>query len=194
MVELLMRLDGQRIENVLYFRQADSYDDTELLTLAGEVAAWYTDNILPHLSSALTLVAVKATSLESDTAPAVEVPVSGSPSGGSGDPPLPSNCALVVKFLTAGRGRSSRGRNYIPAIPKTQESSNDINPTVAASLLDGYDILRDVGVITEGAHSVVSRFLDGVERSPGIAQLVTGVTFTDLTLDSQRRRLPGRGT
>lgn len=194
MVELFMRLDGQRIENTLYFRKADAYEAEDLATLASDVVNWYTDSVLPNLSSDLSLVAVKATSLESATAPAIEF-TSGLPqSGGSGDASVSNNVTLVVKFLTAGRGRSSRGRNYVPGLPITQVAQNTVNSTRAGLILDGYTALLDVGVITEGIHSVVSRFEDGDPREFGIAQHVTGYGLTDFTVDSQRRRLPGRGS
>lgn len=192
MVELFYRWDNQRVENTLYFRQADSYDPPELTTLAEEVFNWWANSIAPLTSSSVVLVGVKATSLESDSAPAVETPVN---QPGLGDPNAePNNVSFVIKFLTSGRGRSSRGRNYIVGLPDTTVNGNSIQAAHADALVAAYSQLLAAGVITEGAWSVVSRYADGLPRSPGIAQLVTGASYTDLTIDSQRRRLPGRGT
>ena len=191
MVELLYRQDSQRLENTLYFRQADDYDTAELTTLATEVIAWATANLLPLVSNQVTVVGVKATSLESETAPAVEV--AANVVGGNSFPALPNNATLAIKFLTASRGRSARGRNYWVGLTENDVLNNTVNPVVVAAMIAAYQELLDAGTITEGAWSVVSRTLDGDPRNPGIAQLVTGVTVTDATVDSQRRRLPGRG-
>jgi len=40
----------------------------------------------------------------------------------------------------------------------------------------------------------VSRFLANVQRPEGVPFVVNTVTVFDNSLDSQRRRLPGRGT
>lgn len=191
MIELFWRQDNQRLENTLYFRQADSYDAAELLTLATEVLAWATSEIIPNVSNQVTLVGIKATSLESDSAPAIELPAA--VVGAHTFPALPNNVTVALKFLTAGRGRSARGRNYIVGLTENDILNNTINSVVLQAWVDAYAELLTIGTITQGAWSVVSRFENGVERNPGIAQLVTGVAATDATVDSQRRRLPGRG-
>lgn len=192
MVELFFRWDNQRVENTLYFRQAEAYGEAELTTLANEVIAWATAEYLTLISNQVTLIGVKATSLESDTAPAIEV--SANVVGAAPSPALPNNNSLAVKFLTAGRGRSSRGRNYWVGLTENDVANNTVHPAVVAAIIAAYQALLDPPTITEGAWSVVSRFQNGVERNPGIAQLVTGVQVTDAIVDSQRRRLPGRGT
>jgi hypothetical protein len=40
---------------------------------------------------------------------------------------------------------------------------------------------------------VLSRISEGVPRDLALAQAVTGILTTDLFIDSQRRRLTGRG-
>jgi hypothetical protein len=40
---------------------------------------------------------------------------------------------------------------------------------------------------------VLSRISEGVPRDLALAQTVTGILTTDLFIDSQRRRLTGRG-
>jgi hypothetical protein len=41
---------------------------------------------------------------------------------------------------------------------------------------------------------VVSRVADGIERTIGVATHVVNAQVTDMFIDSQRRRLTGRGT
>lgn len=193
MVELFYTQDDQQLENTLYFENENPWSLAGLEQLCIDVRTWWDDNMSPITTNQVTLRGVKATSLESDTAPAFELPAS--LVGGLSQPAEPNSVTLAIKFLTGGRGRSSRGRNYIVGLHVDAVSNNEVNPVHAAQYIDAYNLLREPTVITNGAvHVVVSRFEDGAPRSPGIAQPVTGVSFTDFIVDSQRRRLPGRGT
>jgi len=40
---------------------------------------------------------------------------------------------------------------------------------------------------------VVSRFHDNAPRTAGVVSFINAATVVDATVDSQRRRLPGRG-
>jgi hypothetical protein len=191
MVELLYTQDDQKMENTLYFENENPWSAIGLTTLAEEIIAWWTTNIRPNVSNTVTFRGVKATSLESETAPAVEVP-SGLAGGGT-SPAMPNNVTAAIKFLTALRGRSFRGRNYIVGLMDEAVSQNDLSTITAGNYSNGYLELLDTSVITNGIWVVVSRFTNGDPRTTGVSEPVTGVTFTDFTVDSQRRRLPGRG-
>jgi hypothetical protein len=107
---------------------------------------------------------------------------------------LPNNVTWAIKFNTANRGRSGRGRNYIIGLTKPKVAANLLNPITAGQFVDGYlDLLTDLAA-SDWEWVVYSRFEDKVERTTGLAQPVVSVSFADLILDSQRRRLPGRGT
>lgn len=192
MVELFYTQDGQQLENTLYFENENPWSIAGLEQLCIEITSWWGENMAPITTNQVTLRGVKATSLESDTAPAFDRPTS--IPGDLAQGAEPNNVTLAIKFLTGGRGRSSRGRNYIVGLHVDAVTNNEVNPVHAGQYISAYDLLRDPLVITQGAvHVVVSRFEDGLPRDPGIAQPVTGVTFTDFIVDSQRRRLPGRG-
>jgi hypothetical protein len=137
---------------------------------------------------------VYLTDLSSQTAPTVTV-VPGTNVLGSGTAdPLPNNVALCVSFRTEGRGRSARGRNYISGHAETSLSGNTFNATVSNGIRDAYEELLDATTYTGSwTWVVLSRFEDGVARAAGLVQPVTAVVLTDTTVDSQRRRLPGRG-
>lgn len=192
MVELFYRQDDQSLENTLYFENENPWSITGLEQLCVEITSWWGTSYAPITTNQVSLVTVKATSLESDTAPAFERPTL--IAGGLAQPAEPNSVTLAIKFLTGGRGRSSRGRNYIVGLHVDAVTNNEVNPVHAAQYLDAYLELLDVTVITNGVWVVVSRFTDNAPRVTGIAQPVTGVAFTDFIVDSQRRRLPGRGS
>lgn len=191
-VELFYRQDSQTLENVLHFIAPLTPDTDSLEQLGLDTIAWWNTVIKPICTSNVSLVGVKATSLNSDTAPSVEV-VTGLPlAGTAAATSLPNNVTIVVKLLTANRGRSYRGRVYHVGLIQSQVSGNEVTNTFRTALTTAYGTL----LLATGFHDhelcVASRVEDGVPRTLGVATVVTGVQVNQ-TLDSQRRRLPERG-
>lgn len=194
MVELFQRLDSQRIENTLYFQ----FGSAALLesganALLGDILTWWDTEMAPLLVQSLSLVEVKGTDLTTETSEvftAVPNPVI---TGDVADESLPANVAACVSFRTTARGRSNRGRNYVPGIPSNQVSINTMAQGFADSLADAYLLLQGVGVANGATWVVASRFSNGAPRVGMAVRAITSVVVTDLTVDSQRRRLPGRG-
>jgi len=200
-VELRFLLDGQHIENTLYFEIGIAPDPSNMTTLLNNVESWWIDNVAPLCSASLSLVELVATDLTTATGPQVTVaPVGGDP-GGLGQPALPNNVTLSVSFRTANRGRSFRGRNYFPVLSEGQVTDNTVTAGVVTAIQDAYAaILTDVnGGLPPVTWVVVSRFSgidsngDPIPRVAGISTPVTTVVIVDPIIDSQRRRLPGRG-
>jgi hypothetical protein len=107
---------------------------------------------------------------------------------------VPNNVALCLSFRSSGRGRSSRGRNYISGFPEGYVSGNDIDTTLADALVVAYEELKDAATFTDDWTWIVySRFQNGNARPEALIAPVDAVVLTDYTVDSQRRRLPGRG-
>jgi len=193
LVELVQSLDGQIIENTLYFRSPIDYDATALELLAGTVAGWWTDQMKPLLSSALSLTSVKATALHDVTGPqfiyTTGLPATGDQSAAA----MPNNVSLCVSFRSALIGRSFRGRNYVPGIVESAVTLSSVSSGTASAIVAAYETLQDV--LPVGTNWViVSRTTDHNPRETGVTVPVVSVLVVDLVVDSQRRRLPGRGT
>lgn len=193
LAELIYVLDGQICENTLYFRQPNDYTAADLEALAGDVETWWIANIAPLVASALTLVRIVCTALHAQTGPQFTLTLSPAPTGAVGGDAVPNNVALCVSFRTALIGRSFRGRNFVPAISEGQTTLSRVPQAISDGFVTAYEKL-----ITPGLGSrdwvVVSRVVNGVVQSPSaLTNSVTAVVVTDNVLDSQRRRLPGRG-
>jgi len=137
-----------------------------------------------------------ATSLASETAPSVINTVGLPVVGGNANPALPNNVTLAIKFSTAGRGRASRGRNYILGITEESVTANQVGPGFITAYVSAYQALfTALGDMTNPWTWVVySRQLNNALRAEGLAQEILNVGFVDNVIDSQRRRLPGRGS
>lgn len=193
--ELVYSLDGQVIENTLYFEASAGLDTALMGTLASNLISLWTANFAPNLSTAVSLTQVVVTDLTTDSSPAILVPLSPAESGEVDSPPLPNNVSLAISFKTAFRGRSSRGRNYVPCLCESQVVGNTVASLFASNIVAAYEEMLGAGGFVTGLEwGVFSRFSNGAPRTTGLFRPITAVTVFDLTVDSMRRRLPGRGT
>lgn len=194
-VELVQLLDGQVIENTLYFQSSADLDIALMGDLANALLGWWEDAIAPGVSESLSLTGITVTDLSTQTSPGIFVPAVPAITGDGTSPALPNNVALCVSFRTAFRGRSARGRNYVAGLQENQTTLSHIDAGVADFFTDAYSQLIGPGAFVGGLQwGVLSRFVNGNERATGLFRPITSVTVVDNTLDSQRRRLPGRGT
>lgn len=193
--ELIYSWDGQVVQNVLHYKANTGGTQTEQGELGLALVTWFDTVLQPLVVSTLTLNTVRMTDLSSEVAPgsefAVGLPLSGTLAGGLS---LPNNCAIVMSKRTAFRGRSFRGRIYHPGLAESQVTNNALVPATLTSLLTAYnDLVFLAGATYTYTMQVVSRYSLGEPRITGLATEVTSIT-SDGVIDSQRRRLPGRGS
>lgn len=184
----------QRVENVLYFQGSGGVTTTLMQTLGNNLIGWWNTNRKPTASTQLQLVEVYLTDLTTETSPTVSV-VTGLPSAGANAAEsMPFNVSLCMSFRTNGRGRASRGRNYLLGLTEGDTVGNTVASTFTSPALTAYNALIGAGTFTPGLQwCVVSRQFHGVDRATALVQPITSVLFVDTVVDSQRRRLPGRG-
>jgi hypothetical protein len=192
-VDALQDLDGQHCENTLwYFSAGDSIDVTWMIALGTAINSIFTTFFPPFHPSEWVYRGCVVTDQSSESAPAVNVVTSATPGTNESDM-LPGNVSWAIKFSTTGRGRSSRGRNFFCGLPRDQVNNNALDSIFAGSVISAYEQFLIPTLDLDAALVVVSHQLAGAPRSAGLAQPVVAITYTDLTVDSQRRRLPGRG-
>lgn len=195
--EVLMLLDGEGIENTLYFNHTGAWSVTEETDLANDMITWWGTHFSPPMSNQLVLHAVRVTDLTSLTGAQVEIAPGSSFVGGQPTEPMSNNVAPAISFHTASRGRSFRGRNFISGIPIDAVNSNSVITSWEAAMTAAYMQLLVVATANGAEWVVVSRFsgVDPVTHKPipratGISTPVVSAVFTDSVVDSQRRRLP----
>ena len=192
-VELRYLIAGQRCENTLYFRMASGFTTADMIELGDELINWWRDEIAPLVGIGVQLVEAYVTNLTTETSAAVSVVPTVTALGQVNEELLPLNVAPAVSFRTAGRGRSSRGRNYIAGITNSNVAGSIVESSWAANVVAAYNALFTLASTLGVVWGVVSRFNGGNRRTEGIHQAITTVLFTDLVVDSQRRRLPAMG-
>jgi hypothetical protein len=194
-VTLEHQLMGQSCENTLWFRfRAGAFGLDDLINLGTALNTFWVANQLQLMSQDIAFFGCFLIDQTSETAPAVQAAIVPE-TGGIVSDTEPNNVAYCITFLTGGRGRGGRGRNYIGGVPQSQVvNRNFVQPTWSADLVAAYQAILGSPFDTDWEWVVVSHKLAGVDRTEGLPQPVIGVRSADLTLDSQRRRLPGRGT
>nr|CRY95097.1 hypothetical protein [uncultured prokaryote] len=107
--------------------------------------------------------------------------------GNIGGQASPSNAATVVSWRTAYAGRRNRGRTYVGGIPEEVVAQDQVDGPHLGRLAAFADAVRTFMVDT--GYSVIHAVLS---RKFGLYKLVTSYII-DRIVDSQRRRLKGRG-
>jgi hypothetical protein len=115
---------------------------------------------------------------------------------GAGTLKVPTDTSIAIKRVTGAVGRSYRGRLYWPLWDQSYLVTAD---TTGATYLNGVvSALASFQAAVEGGTYpctcvLVSFYSDGALRDPGISTPIVGWTYKDVVVDSQRRRLLGRG-
>lgn len=194
-VELIYTYGGIVCENVFNVQKGSNYSASDLVALRGVVDTWDNSSWKTYRTSGCLLARIRTRARNAADAPyedyALPTPRAGTTTGGVA---LPANVTYCVKLATGNAGRSMRGRLYTPGLNSQfigttpQEASGTYSNNVVASL----NALK-TALATAGHTLGVVSYYSGGWRSEGVFTAATGWVAVDLHLDSQRRRLAGRG-
>jgi hypothetical protein len=195
-LELRYILFDQHIENRIMVDNGAAVTAADLEAVAIAGWNWAESTLFGNLSENLHLNETVATDLSaSDGGQFIYAPDTTTVGGASGTM-LPNEVALCVTLTTPARGRSARGRMFIPAIPTTfMRDANNVTDAFASSIVT--DVQDLINVLTTGTRRpvVVSYRHDNAPRPGGpVKYPITGCKLTDTLVDSQKRRKPGVGS
>jgi len=194
LIEWIYLIHGQLCENTYHVEYAAPPTALELGVIAEVAYNWWASELGPTLSTDVTLLRTEAKGLDDITSPFATYVPGVLSAGGAGVPAAANNVAFVIKHTTAIAGRSGRGRWYVVGIPHTLVVDSNISIAQAALYTAAFPLL-DTALDAESANAVVvSRKQNGDFLPIAVTYPITGHTFTDTVTDSQRRRLPGRGS
>jgi len=179
--------------NVLNFFRDEGIDEAIMTALGDALVTWWTTEIKPGASSDISLTEILVTDISTETGGQVTI-TDGLPQVGSiSSDAIPMNATPVISLRTGARGRSYRGRVYHVGLGTSAVANSRLVAGVADDLRDAYATLLDATYLDPDAEwSVVSRCQDQEWLTTAVVTPITGLIVDDI-LDSQRRRLPGRG-
>lgn len=183
----------QVCENVHHLKGGSyPFDQLELEGVAEAYRLWWLANWQTELPTTISLEKIIVTDLSSSTGLSIEythdMPMLGTDSAAL---PLPGNVTYCVTWVTGLRGRSFRGRTYAVGLDKGATLGNYLNYAAQTAFLSKWQALLEAWP-SSWVMGVVSRHTGKAPRTAGVFTEIQSCTINS-ALDSQRRRLAGRG-
>lgn len=180
-------LFGQTVENVWgvhWGAGAPEMGDLEIINGIFQTA--YVDIMAP-LSDQLTLNEVTSRYLGSADGPEHTLAIIPGQTGGALSASSPGNVALCVSLRSAFAGRRLRGRKFFSGIPEANTASNTIDVALCDAVVEAINAALIGNLVSNGTPLAVISLV-----ALAVTNIVTAVCV-DNFVDSQRRRLTGRG-
>lgn len=179
--------------NVFHFVRPGSWGIPELQDLVVGVGTSWVNDVMPLLSANAAFRRVEGRGLRAIDDVAYEYVAPQPVSGGQPGDSLPGSVAFAITHLTGLAGRSTRGRTFFGGFAESAVSGDFLAQSIADGLRDSLNGLRLYADSLDWTMVVVSRFSNRTRRPEGVTIPVIGFRWRDRVVDSQRRRLTGRG-
>lgn len=191
-IELRFFMGNNNAQNTLHALCSTTPGASDLIDLGAIVDAWIETEWAPIASSSWACHEIVLTSLDSITGPRRSIPISPPVPGALVVDPLPANATWAVKADIGRRGRGTAGRVFWIGLTEDQQVKNEVDPTAAGSIVDALNALRASveGMTNFDGLCVPHMVVGGLRPDPASSDLVAQFVATDLTLDSQKDRLP----
>lgn len=192
-VDFVQLYDGQVVVNSMYFVKDGGWNQADIANLADAAGDAFVANWLPSAVNALTYTLTRATDVDHDNSWQTEDSSHLGAAGGLAHEGLPGGSALVVKQTTGHRGRSFRGRTYFCGLDETQVTRNSVDGSYRNDIVSAVQTTAEtIQTAMECTHVVASYCQEGVWLTTAVLTPITDYS-ADIFVDSQRRRLTGRG-
>lgn len=197
-VEMRYTAAGSKVENTLWFHKTSGMAvvSSDLEDLTETLHTWYLGSLKAIQGAGCVLREIYARGALPDPAPVWTRAAAPTDFGSALGQLLPNNATFTIAFKTGFSGRSYAGRNYAVGMTEDQSANSIAAPAYIELLQDAYNGLASSLVSAGGhfIHVVYSQVSGGVPRVEGVWTPINTYIIVDDTMDSQRRRLPGRGT
>lgn len=174
-------------------KSAGEVEITDLQQATADGSAWWTSFLKPQLATSTSLTSIVASDQSVEGGNQYQATVNEAATGSGSAVPL--NACVVISGRTAKRGRSYRGRSYLSGLRDAilGVSMNAISSAFASTLAGGFASLASTLDGHGLDHVIASKQHNGAPVNPAETNEVTAYVV-DTNIDSQRRRLTGRGT
>lgn len=180
--------------NVLHFTKPTPWTIAEMGTLGTNLKNWWDTYLKVCIPPQTSLTQIQLRKYDPAAPFAVDVPVSPAILGTRGTVSEAANATSTISLRTGLAGRAYRGRIYIPGLSETDVQQNDqLSSALTALLATAAFQLLVAG--TPGLSSFPGVFHRPLPVSKPLDNLITAFTgyVIENIVDSQRKRLPGRG-
>jgi hypothetical protein len=185
-VTMLYRRDTRTFVNTFHLKDSAGWDITKMQNAANDARDWWNTSYRLSQPAQVALYGVQvrlydpANPLAYDLA--VSPPIAGSQSGTS----EAGNVTATISTRTGLAGRKFRGRMFVPGIAEVYANPDDTATSAFVAALAGAAVAF-VGTAWHGGYQPAVWHFATNTATPIISAVISNI------LDSQRRRLPGRG-
>jgi len=193
-VKMIFESLGQECLNVFHVRTTDGWTTELLQGVAEFFRDWWDDNLKSQAGDECELVAIQATDIAVEAGAQYYLTAGMPIAGVNSNPAAPGNVTVAVKLATGFTGRSRRGRKFIVGLTEGSTEGNMLESGTRTAIQDAYDtLLAEIDPAVPDGQLVIVSFCDNGDWRDDA--LVTRVLTASVNpeLDSQRRRLSGRG-
>jgi len=183
-------------ENQLHVELAAPASLSDLQAIRAIVNTWDSGNWKNRRAAGVSLARIRTKALDTNTSPVEDFNLPTIRPGTQSNPTCPLNVTFCIKLGTGLTGRSYRGRLYAPGISISScVNVNTLDATEASALIASLGALNTaLQAGSPASHIVVLSYRNNFAwRTTAVPTAVTTFSYADLALDSQRRRLNGRG-
>lgn len=193
-VTLVYSLFAQKMMNVFNVRSGGGVLTADADRIEAVFANWWTTSMRTQVTTSLSLVTIVLDALNAEASLHKEYTSGWTAPGLMGGTPFPGGTTTSVKLATGIRGRSYRGRIYWPGLTINQVTNGLVTTTARDAIAVSANLLRTslAADVASDKLVVVSYCQDGSWLTEGVATEITSAS-AHLLVDSQRRRLIGRG-
>jgi len=190
--EIRFTWNGQLVENVMHFRNTIDQPSPADMEVLGNLIA---DTVNPDWLSVMTSTVTFREVYIEDYAGSISqsATVAGLGSGAVTGDSMPGGTTFCLSLRTGFVGRARRGRIYTIGMNEGQQSGGVVTSGYRNAWITNIQQLMLAVGTTNWELVVVSFMLNGLPRDEPLVTPVTTVLAVDDFVDSQRRRLQGRG-
>lgn len=189
-IEVRATVDGQLAELVFHVKVPTAIILGTLQQLATLVVNWVLSEMLPLHCQNVFFTDVHLVDVSQPNG--VEFTHTVNAAGTDTSVPRSNNAALCVTLRTAQSGRSFRGRKYMFGLTRLNGTAVSWAAGTVVGALGAWESLYDQLQTNNTPLAVRSTHANKAPRARGVLTLVETIT-ADSSVDSQRRRLIGRG-
>lgn len=191
-VEMRFTQDGQKVENVFHVERDDSDSPAGRLTVATYFLDWWTAEMQTLVAAEVQLREIFVTDLGVEFGGTSTLVPLTTTTGANVNGAMPNHVTLAVSARTNRSGRSYRGRSYFIGLTNNVVTGSRVSSAAVAAIQAAYNTLQTT-YIEQGVLGVLSRRNAGVVRPTAVLEPIVQWVIVDDAIDSQRRRLVGRG-
>lgn len=185
-VSMVFSRDTRQFQNTFHIYRSAGWSIATMTSAAAIFAAWWTNNYKSFVWSGVSLVQIQVRNYNPALPLAYDYTPAAPEAGLVNTPPDPASATLSTSWRTGLAGRKYRGRFYTVGMVEAHSQDNDTVTSAYVIAAGAAASALLANVVAGGLSLMIFHRIDNT-----FTQVVS--TIVENLVDSQRRRLAGRG-